>query len=334
MPVLCCRCNQQPSLNYKLYMYDCAVLQRQPATLTFTFYVLTSGSYKPTSGLHRAVASRNIRIVLCCSSNQQPLHCSCTYFHRNLQGNLPRSSYQHRCPPAETRNTILLADSRAKNFNKLDKERLYTYQPYYISKPGATIDELKTEFCELIEDVPKDNSVFFVKIAAGINNLTSKVNRKRAYEIAPSTATADDIIDELLKLRDEIKEVYPPAIVSFVTIAPVVFLKQLRYFQEQRKLRHPIYNEGDRTKFQGPHEETILAINKRIKELNHQEQSGIVCQTASWHSEVLRRQRGSDRLIPGALYDGIHPTENVARKWHKAFHQAISKEIKQHQDKN
>ena len=229
-------------------------------------------------------------------------------------------------------HAILVGDSRIKGFKTLDQGKYYTYKTHYICKPGAAVGDLKEDIQDLIDEIPCRNTTLLIKIAAGINNTTSKVNRSRCYEIAPSTSTADNVIHELKALKSDIKEHRPDAIVSFITIAPVVFLKQLQFLKDRRKIKHPIYNNSDREGFQGPHEEKILEINSEIKKLNHQEQEGITCYTASWDSEVLRRQRGTYRLIPGALYDGIHPTEKVTLKWYSSFHKAINKEIKQHQD--
>ena len=105
-----------------------------------------------------------------------------------------------------------------------------TYKTHYICKPGAAIKDLKTDALELLSELPSDNTVLFIKIAAGIVNLTNKIKHNRCYEVAPSRTTAEAVKEELLDLKNAIKLVRPDSFVTFVTITPCVFLKQLEYF--------------------------------------------------------------------------------------------------------
>lgn len=224
-------------------------------------------------------------------------------------------------------HAILLADSRARGFTNLDQGKFYTYDVHYVVRPGYTIRDLTADALTLVRNISPDNTTLLIKIAAGINNLTLKINRRRAYEIAPSTATANTVLAELVNLKRAIKEIRPDAIVSYMTIPPVNFIQQLSYWQEKRCLPFPIYTQEERLEFQEAHEIIVSDINQNIKELNYNEQRGIHCQTSSWHSAVLRRQRGKDRLIVSALIDGIHGSNSSKIKWHRGFHQAIQKEI-------
>ena len=225
---------------------------------------------------------------------------------------------------------ILVADSRARGFQDFDKGKCYTYVTQYICKPGARISDLTEQAVSAISDIPKDNTRVIVKIAAGVNNLTIKVPRRRSYELTPAhDITADEIIDELTKLKNDIKDCRTDAIISFMTIPPINFLQQLHYAQSTNRLPFPIYTEGERIGFQDSHQELVQEINQKINKLNHQTQEGIRCQTASWHSEVTRRQRGQLRLIVSSLYDGVHGTDKTKAKWHRSFHQAVLKEIAQ-----
>lgn len=224
-------------------------------------------------------------------------------------------------------HAVLIADSRARGFSEYDQGKLYTYTTHYVIKPGATIQRLKDDALALIQSIPSTDTTLIVVIAAGINNLTNKIDKDHGYEISPSTATASQITTALLDLKWEIKDARPSALVTFATIPPVNFLLQLKYWQSRDCIQTPIHPESDRLEFQKSHETIINDINSRICEINYNEQSGIHCQTTSWHSAVLRRQRGKNRLIVSALSDGIHGTEEVKRKWHQGFHQAVQKDI-------
>ena len=168
-----------------------------------------------------------------------------------------------------------------------------------------------------------------MKIAAGVNNLTIKRNKGRAYELVPSAATARDVLNDLVNLKGEIKKARPDAIVSFITIPPINFFQQLKFWVDKKKLPNPTYDIDDRKTFQQSHEIIIAYINKNINQLNHQVQLGVTCQTASWHTEVLKTQKGKTKLIACSLYDGVHGADDVKRKWHAKFHKSIQKEIEQ-----
>ena len=136
------------------------------------------------------------------------------------------------------------------------------------------------------------------------------------------------ILSDQIALKKALKEVRPDCIVSFMTIPPVIYTKQLKYWQDQGKLADPTYTLEYRENRQKTHNLIIEAVNKNINKLNHQEQGGIKCQTASWHSEVLKKLKNKTRLIPSSLYDGIHGTDRVKEKWHRSFHNSIQKEIR------
>ena len=84
-----------------------------------------------------------------------------------------------------------------------------------------------------------------MKIAAGVNNLTIKRNKGRAYELVPSAATARDVLNDLVNLKGEIKKARPDAIVSFITIPPINFFQQLKFWVDKKKLPNPTYDIDD-----------------------------------------------------------------------------------------
>lgn len=226
-------------------------------------------------------------------------------------------------------HSVLLADSRAKGFPAYDTGKLYTYNQHYVIKPGAKIIDLTSDAIDKIRDIPVVNTKVLVKIAAGINNLNSKISRPGCYEIAPSAVEPENLLHELNELKDRLKEIRSDIIVSYITIPPVNYLQQLKYWQDKKRLTNPIHPEHDRLRFQKEHEEKIIQINKQIKEHNCNEQQLIRCQTSSWHSEVLRLQKGKHRLVVSALVDGIHASDTVKQRWHKNYHQSVQKEIRQ-----
>ena len=224
-------------------------------------------------------------------------------------------------------HAVLITDSRGRGFPVFDQGEDLGYTPHYIIKPGAKIRDLQDDAIALIGGLPKTKTKVIVKIAAGINNLTEKINHQRSYEIKPSAASANNILAELVNLKRKIKEVRPDSYVSYMTIPPVNFLQQLTHWEGTRRPAQPTFDEDKRREFQRQHELKINDINSNINALNHALQNNIRCQTASWHSVVLRRQKGRNRLIVSALADGIHGTESTKRKWHESFRQSIEKEM-------
>ena len=89
----------------------------------------------------------------------------------------------------KTYHALLVADSRAKNFDLLDQDKLYTYNVHYVVKPGAKIRDLQRDACAALNSIPQQDTVVLVKVAAGINNLTHKLNCTGCYEITNSGVT-------------------------------------------------------------------------------------------------------------------------------------------------
>ena len=95
---------------------------------------------------------------------------------------------------------------------------------------------LTTDALETIQEIPADNTKLPKKIAAGVINLTIKCNKGRSYELVPSTLTARDVLLDLVNLKEVIKNVRPDAVVSFITILPITFFQQLKYWVDKKRL--------------------------------------------------------------------------------------------------
>ena len=84
---------------------------------------------------------------------------------------------------------LLIADSRAHNFDAYKKppqeELLCEYRVDFCVARGAKISDLKTEALEKLRHKRSRNPVI-VKIAAGINDITSKVPHGKGSVVVPN----------------------------------------------------------------------------------------------------------------------------------------------------
>jgi len=81
----------------------------------------------------------------------------------------------------------------------------------------------------------------------------------------------------------------------------------------------------------------LILLNTDIKVENSRKQSGLlkVCYTVSWHytvskQSIRKRRSGSRKVIRNNfsnLYDGLHATHSLKKRWHKKILKCIDTEV-------
>ena len=203
-------------------------------------------------------------------------------------------------------HALLIADSRAHNFDNYRRPCALPYECHYIIERGGTTESLNTLVVEYLQSgqIPNDVNLI-VKIAAGINNTTSWVPHQNTYVLAHKQD--NNTLNGLIRLRKTILDMFPNAVISFITIPPVDFNK----YREHREL--DTNTEGSTEQIS--HLDCILELNKMLIELNRsQTQLKHAPHTSCWHSDVIRcskkrkrdsRYRRKIKIRSERLYDEI-----------------------------
>ena len=215
---------------------------------------------------------------------------------------------------------LLVADSRANSFDNYEQPT--DIKVHYIIRRGANIKQLLDETLQYLtsHDIPK---LYFVKIAAGINDLLDKVSGA----LIPSQLSVDSFILKLIDFRKAVKFICPFALVGFVTIPTVYFQGHKSYCESQGQLLYHGISEKVLNANQVAINEKIQIINSRIRHENSKQQLGHVagCWTVSWHQSIvkdIKKRRGKSRRLVSAirysydsLYDGLHAKSTVKKYW-------------------
>ena len=207
----------------------------------------------------------------------------------------------------------------------------------YLIQRGANISELQRLALQKFSNhKPADN--LYIKIAAGINDLTCFQNHKQGQELVLSDESAQDIIERLSFFKYQIKSIYPTALIGYVTIPSVSFVKNRDFRLSDGSLKKSLFTNEQLQIFQSELDEKIEKINCWIKLENNRKQEvhNRGCRTVSWHSSVSktskkRRKHGTFRTVTrnkfDALYDGVHAISSVKHKWFAEVVKAIKAEL-------
>ncbi|KAJ8045933.1 hypothetical protein HOLleu_09054 [Holothuria leucospilota] len=222
------------------------------------------------------------------------------------------------------------------NFDRYIRPAEYnTLNLAYIIRRGAKLGELLQLTLAKLQTY-NQSDYLIVKVAAGINNLTKFVydSGKRNRVLTVSQLSADNLVSILEDFRSRILAARPGTIVSFCTI-PTASLKK---FQDCKNLQAPILSESDLTTAQVYLDQVLDEVNSRIIALN----SG-TSHTVSLHSDIRRSSIRRSSTIPregrrttirskvNLLYDGLHATSNVKRKWYNAVLSSFLKDSRKAQ---
>lgn len=199
----------------------------------------------------------------------------------------------------------------------------------FIVRRGGTIQDLLPLTLARLRQYNEEDWVI-LKLAAGINNLTKLVNtgHRGKRVLVRSSVSADDILSLLLNFKEEVINIRPTTVVSFVTVPTASFAK----FQEFRHLASPFLSEEAILSNQTDLDAVLDTVNIRIAEANAV-QHGVIPRTLSWHASIRRkskrrnksgRLRADLRTRLGQLYDGLHAVSTLKHRWFQETYKAFS----------
>lgn len=230
---------------------------------------------------------------------------------------------------------VLVADSRSFGFWRYPQDPDAPIR--YVVQRGAVIKDLRKPALDLIKTLTHETII--VKIAAGINELTSWWKHSGGKELTLSAVSSKILIEKLLKFKQEIHVVRPDALVGFVTIPTISFEKFNDLQTSTGKLWTVKQSKSELKVLQTKLDEILHEVNSRLKVENCKRQlphkKG--CRTVSWHNSITTRskkrtKKGHFKLVYKnnftKLYDGVHGVSELKKKWFCELCKAISAEIR------
>lgn len=228
-------------------------------------------------------------------------------------------------------HVILVADSRAKNFHRFKKPlSSVPYKTHYIVQPGGTIQSLSARTIQYLKSnkIPHRSQVI-VKIALGINNIVFKNKSVKPYTLTHQGTK--ETLDGLLQFRDKVYKIKSDAVVSFITIPPIHFGKNLEVRGLEQHTEALIQH-------QQAHVSDVLDLNRLLIDINrHQKHIPIVPHCACWHTDIVRESKKKKRngefrirrtVIKNLLIDGVHGTSMVQHLWFDKWHQSARIDVR------
>lgn len=231
---------------------------------------------------------------------------------------------------SEDKLCILLSDSRANNFIKFPQP--YDLTIKYIVQRGGKINDLKSKLFSFLKSLPS-NKVPIIQIAVGINDLLLLQSHPKGKVIVPSATNKDTVVAQFRCLKSEVHDIFPQALVSFITIPPACF----KDFQ-QEKSTTTVLSASVLSEHQTAHNNLIIELNSNIRYLNTEKQNSVGAWTVDWASHVVKKhkkRRGRSRKVKTVysfhfehLYDGLHGKSDVKKEWFKQIVTGFRENIK------
>ena len=226
---------------------------------------------------------------------------------------------------------LFVADSRAHNFDHYTRPSEFaSLDLAYIIRRGSKLGDLLQLTLAKLKSYNRQDYLL-IKVAAGINNLTKfaydSSRRNRVLTVNP--LSADDLVNILEDFKAQILAARPRTLVSFCTI-PTASLKK---FQTIKKLATPILSEPDLTTAQVYLDQVLDEVNSRIVALNRS------TYTVSLHTYIRRssirksltssgsHKRKTIRSNFSHLYDGLHATSYLKKRWYTAILSSFERDI-------
>lgn len=232
-------------------------------------------------------------------------------------------------------NAILLADSRAHNFEYYNRSELnHKINLHCVTLRGAKIDDLNKTGIDHIKTANKTRPLL-ICIAAGINNLTKFKRDNNKKTLIPQKVTAEEIFAKLKNLKTHIKRIRGDAYVQIAHIPTLSYRKYNKYLSQKVELTSDdeLTIKDDETDIEYLDEQNytdsiVDEINKRIFDENSKPQSAAEqgAPPLFWNRDVRRiskrKQRGGNNRTQirnnfCKLYDGLHATHELKLKWFK-----------------
>jgi hypothetical protein len=233
-------------------------------------------------------------------------------------------------------HVMIVTDSRGKKFADFDLYNSDFYSTELIVCRGAVLQQLQTKTISALKSVPSNETVLIV-ICAGINELTFRDKHKGGVELIASPR--NDLLQNLLNYKRSVIAARPNTLVAFGTIATTDLKQVNSHYSKIGKLRQNKYNEELIANYQEQIDQELRYINHMLFEENKKAQILSTGKRTSipqlyLHQYVQRvfskKKANGERLIkrrisPNALCDGLHPTNELAKKWYRAIHQNCMK---------
>ncbi|MES9884555.1 MAG: hypothetical protein ABW185_27235 [Sedimenticola sp.] len=213
----------------------------------------------------------------------------------------------------------------------------HTNYVHTIVAPGAKVMTLASEVQNKIRNISLLSDTqpnFYVVIASGICNLTSKINHKRGYEIIYHQT--DLKLSNLIRDIDYIYSTLNTANIStkIVHIPPVSLQKAEQYSRQHKTLPNkltvtPEQQEEQQNKLYND----IDQINQHISAKNVQFDKLSV----RWDKDIItckskkRGRAGNYKTVLmynfEHMYDGVHGDVNLKQEWYTQLFRSITKEM-------
>ena len=233
--------------------------------------------------------------------------------------------------------SLLVSDSRGSKIIPHPLPAIYPYTSEFIPIPGANILRLHYETNEFLKhNNPTNKRIFIIKLAAGICEITKKEFHDGGEELSLRPTT--NVLANILDFKRSILNLGLKTLVSIATIPPVSFEDNYAYNKSVHKLWNSQYSTEDRKRLQGELFTLIKEINDEIVTENTREQMipGIgSCRPSQllWHINVMkesRRRKTSSltvRIPHDLLPDGVHPNDDIIKKWSETHHNSVIQDI-------
>ena len=234
-----------------------------------------------------------------------------------------------------TTHCIFVADSRAHSFDKYAKPADFHFGIDFIIRRGAKVSDLVRPTLAKLRSYSQQDRLI-IKVAVGINNLTKFIydptHRRRV--LTRSSLDANSLLALLEDFRAQVVSTRPNSIVSFCTIPTASFAK----FQLSRRLTAPILSEAELYTAQEDLDTVLDSVNSRIPALNVGSLSSFISITPhnlAWHSHIRRvskrmsrsgKLRSSVRSNFSQLYDGLHATSSLKKRWFLDLYKSFARE--------
>ena len=198
-------------------------------------------------------------------------------------------------------------------------------KPHTIIIGGATIERLKQEAIDVIQkirdDWPEDPRNIIICLAAGICDLTEKNKNQLAY----TKSKEEQIKTKISNFVTYFEHLYH--IQTIITTIPTAKMNKYNAF----KSAYPILRSAEE---QHQLNRDINNINRQIRFINQVNNT----ETPKWDellSKTVTKTRGKYKKNTTAvqmrnnhhLYDGVHPTDKLAKAWYNILTRTLKKEV-------
>lgn len=223
--------------------------------------------------------------------------------------------------------SIIATDSRGRGLPNS------TANQAIIVKPGATLEKLVEDINLTITQNTQENQNICVTIAAGICNLTTKINNTNGTEVV--YFSSQENVDQVISfIKDTYESMNSDSVsLRLAHIPPVSLLKSEDFNILKKRLEYSSYSTEQKLIQQQELEADISRINYAISNLNLQYDKV----SLRWDRDVTksgRKKRGRNGKVKyvckfdaSHLYDGVHPDTVLKQTWFSKLLKSVQSEL-------